>query len=61
MAKRKMTARVYIDWINYLGEVNDSVMIAQFINRSWADAFVEKICNPQEEIPNVVYRVEVDE
>ena len=36
-------AKVYIDFINYKGDVTDHVLIAEFRNENWADHFLHGI------------------
>lgn len=53
MSKSKqLKAKVYLEQINYLGEVNDSVLIAEFKNVSWAEEFValEKYYREEDEL-----------
>lgn len=37
----KLPIKVYMDFINYLGDVNESTLIAAFLNRGWAKDFIE--------------------
>lgn len=37
----KLPIKVYMDFINYLGEVNESTLIAAFLNQGWAKDFIE--------------------
>ena len=41
IAPAKLPIKVYMDFINYLGEVNESTLIAAFLNRGWAKDFIE--------------------
>lgn len=38
----KDKVKVYLDWINYKGDVTERVLIAEFRNRDWARRFVEE-------------------
>lgn len=42
MKKTDIRTRVYLDHINYLGDVNDSTLIAEFISINWAFEFIKE-------------------
>ena len=44
--KKERKVKVYMMNINYLGEVTDTTLIAEFRNDRWAEDFVEKVVNP---------------
>lgn len=50
MAKRNMEVKVYIESINYLGEVIDSTLIAQFRTMNWAYGFIQEAKQCENEI-----------
>ena len=58
MKKSKGKVKVYIEYINYLGEVNDSYLIAEFISKNWAEIFINNL--PTKETDMVRYRIEED-
>lgn len=39
---KKQTYIVYLEWINYEGRVTERNEVARFVNRAWAEVFVEK-------------------
>lgn len=41
MKKNEMKVKVYMDFVNYAGEVYDSCLIAEFMNMNWAHMFIE--------------------
>ena len=36
---------VYLETLNYLGEVSDSAVVAEFRNSAWADMFIPSLPN----------------
>lgn len=42
MKKTDIRTRIYLDSINYLGEVTDSTLIAEFISINWAFDFIKE-------------------
>jgi hypothetical protein len=38
---KKATVKVYMEWVNYLGEVQSRELIATFNHVNWANKFVE--------------------
>lgn len=38
---KKHTIKVYMEWVNYLGEVQSRELIATFNHVNWANRFVE--------------------
>lgn len=41
MKKNEMKVKVYMDFVNYAGEVYESCLIAEFRNMNWAREFIE--------------------
>ena len=37
-------AKVYMEFINYMGDVTDRELIAEFCHENWADSFIKKAC-----------------
>ena len=38
---KKNTIKVYMEWVNYLGEIQSRELIAEFISENWARHFIE--------------------
>ena len=53
----KMTVNVYLDFINYQGEITSSYLIAKFKNENWASAFIKSMGEDKCEISRL--RMEV--
>ena len=65
-AKDKLPVKVYLDHINYTGEVNDSTLVAQFRSMGWAKDFIKEAKKSVEEMGddesyNNFYRIRVEE
>lgn len=41
MKKNEMKVKVYMDFVNYAGEVYESCLIAEFRSMTWANMFIE--------------------
>lgn len=39
--KKAETVKVYMEWVNYLGEVQSRELIATFCSINWAKSFVK--------------------
>lgn len=37
------TVKIYLEYINYLGEITDSTLIAEFKTPGWADIFIKQL------------------
>ena len=59
MKKNEMTVKIYLDQINYLGDVIDSTLIAQFRNMAWAANFIKEANNSVADDKLAKIRVEV--
>lgn len=55
--RSKMEVAVYAECINYLGEVTDSVKIAEFRTMDWARRFIDEAKKSEDELFKI--RVEV--
>ena len=53
MSKRKMEVKVYMDSVNYLGEVTESTLIAEFLSMNWAYGFIEEAKKCETEIYHI--------
>lgn len=59
MAKRKMQVKVYLERFNYLNDLQESVVIAQFISYDWAVRFIDEAKKSFENDDLMRIRVEV--
>lgn len=57
MKKATVTGEVniYLDFLNYCGEVTESHLIATFFNMNWAKLFLHQYNENEEENKNVDY------
>ena len=54
MAKKpKMEVKVYMEFINYLGEVTESTLIAEFLSMNWAYGFIQEAKQTENEITRI--------
>ena len=54
----KKTVKVYMEWVNYLGEVQSKELIATFISINWAKRFLE---NSKDEVDGKYTRLVIEE
>jgi hypothetical protein len=60
-SKEKGNANVYMDFVNYQGDVIDSTLIAVLRNRNYANVLVAELDALKEENETFRYRIEVIE
>lgn len=41
--KNELKYKVYIEWFNYLNEVQSKDLVAEFISENWANHFMESV------------------
>lgn len=61
MKKTDIRTRIYLDNINYLGEVTDSTLIAEFISVNWAFEFIKEAEEYAKKIRSKIRIIEGDE
>lgn len=54
-AKKKGNVNIWLDFLNYCGEVTESHLIATFFNMNWAKLFLQQYNENEEESKNVDY------
>lgn len=58
MRKDKLNYKVYIEWVNYWGEVTQKDLIAAFWSEGWAKHFVESIKKDDDTLTRYVIEYE---
>lgn len=56
--KKTQKVKVYMDFINYWGEVTNSTLLAEFLNMGWAKIFIEQAKKIEDKTTKI--RVEVN-